>query len=387
VTARRAPAGGGADGDEFFDRFRTAIGRLPTGLIRPGPPAAPEDLVRAEAALGRPLPPEYASFLRSFDGADLFHETVRIAGVGSGVPRALAGLAQDYPGELVFAEAQAGDLFTLDARGRVLRRDVGADERAVAGSSFRRWLDATLAREQMLYGPDGEYLEDLFDPSGSELLPKIALRQAERGLHADPGAADVAHARGLALLRLGRREEANEAFRRAAELDPESPWPSFDLGRTAMALGRPTEALEAFRRAAEAERGPDGARLYAWAARAAAAGGDRAASEALRAQALARDPALVEQLRRAARAAADEGDPEAESEAALLLEVIEPGASGLVAVRRLPVLRGSGPGEPPAGPRPAISGREPPPPRRAPPRRPGRAARRRPGGPNPARSR
>ncbi len=228
MSGRRSGPGQTSAAGGFFDRFRTAIGRLPSGLIRTGPPAPAEALAQAEASLGRPLPEIYASFLRSFDGADLFHENVLVAGVGPGAPRQLVELPQTFPNELVFAEALSGELFALDARGRVLRRDVGADERALAGSSFERWLDATVAREQVLYGPDGEYLPDLTDPSGTELLPQVALRQAERALRADPGAADAEHARGSALLRLGKPETAVEAFRRAAELDVESPWPAFE---------------------------------------------------------------------------------------------------------------------------------------------------------------
>ena len=227
MAHRRRPAAREAG---FFDRFRSAIARLPAGLIRARPPAAPEDIARAEAKLGRALPATYASFLRSFDGADLFHETVVIAGVGRAAPRLLTALAQDRPGELVFAEALWGDRYALDADERVLRYDAGADERALAGSSFDRWLDATVAREQILFGPDGEYAPDVFDPSGQEVTPAIALRQAERALKIDPGAADVEHARGIALVRLGRQDAALAAFRAASELDAENPWPLFDSG-------------------------------------------------------------------------------------------------------------------------------------------------------------
>src|SRR4029079_1550631 len=117
------------------------------GLIRPAPPASADDIARAEAALGQSLPSEYASFLRSFDGADLFHETIVIAGVGATAPRALAELNEPdedtpprRPGEVVFAEAVAGDRFALDGRGRVVRLREGSEERVLAGSTFGLWL-------------------------------------------------------------------------------------------------------------------------------------------------------------------------------------------------------------------------------------------------------
>ena len=105
-----------------------------------------------------------------------------IAGLGPTAALRLADLPQDRAGELVFAVGAAGERYALDGEGRVVRTDAGADERALAGSSFARWLDATVAREQVLYGPDGEYAPDVFDPSGEEVTPLVALRQAERAL-------------------------------------------------------------------------------------------------------------------------------------------------------------------------------------------------------------
>jgi hypothetical protein len=329
--ARRRHGAGGA-GAAFFDRFRSAAARLPAGLIRVHPPATPQEIARVEARLGRPLPEAYASFLGSFDGADLFHESVVIAGVGAGAPRSLLALEQDRPGELVFAEALWGDRFSLDGAGRVLRHDPGAEERALAGTSFDRWLDATVAREQVLFGPDGEYAPDVFDPAGQEIVPTIALRQAERALKLDPGAADLEHARGLALARLGRRQAALEAFRAAAQLDAENPWPWFDAGRTALALRKPADALSAFRRAAQAAGdAPTAARLLAWAVRAAADAGDETAAAKLRAEAVAKDRTLIDGLARAAGDAEDE----AREEAIALLAAVAPGTA---VPRRLPVV-------------------------------------------------
>jgi hypothetical protein len=364
----------GRTADQFFDRFRNAMARLPAGLLRVGPPATPADVARAEKALGRALPAAYASFLLSFDGADLFHEAITIAGVGAGAFRPLTELRQQRPDELVFAEAVSGDTFALDAQGRVLRYDEGAEERALAGSDFVAWLVATVAREQLLFGPDGEYAPDVFDPEAEEILPQIALRQAERALKADPGSADAEHARGLALAHLGRAHEAETALARAAELFPENPWPWFNLGRTALANGQNRTALTGFLRAAAAQPGRAGALFLAWAARAALADGEREESARLRAEALARDSALKESLHRAADAATAEGDQAAIAEAVALLEAVAPGASPR---RRLPVIMTDAPvREPDARP-----------PRRAPPPRPRRAAPRRSGGSRSGRSR
>ncbi|HTB60289.1 MAG TPA: tetratricopeptide repeat protein [Polyangia bacterium] len=335
----------------FFDHFRGALARLPAGLIRVMPPASGDELAGAAAAVGRALPDVYTAFLQSFDGADLFHETVLIAGLGPTAALRLTELPQDRADELVFAVGAAGERYALDGEGRVVRTDAGADERALAGSSFARWLDATVAREQVLYGPDGEYAPDVFDPSGEEVTPLVALRQAERALKQDPGAAGAAHARGLALRRLGRGAAAVQAFTEATALDPENPWPWFDLGRAALDDGQNARAVEAFARAAELDAGPEGGRLLAWAARAARAAGAGAEADRLRAAALGRDAGLVESLRRAVDAAAADQDLEAEAEAAALLAAIAPGQT-VVARRRLPIVTElAAPPPPPARPR------------------------------------
>jgi tetratricopeptide (TPR) repeat protein len=346
----------------FFDHFRAVMARLPAGLIRAMPPAPAEVLRAAETALGRPLPDGYRAFLQSFDGADLFHETILVAGVDAGAPARLADLPQESAGELSFAVAAAGERYALDDAGRVIRYDAGAEERAVAGTSFARWLDATVAREQVLYGPDGEYAPDAFDPSGEEVTPLVALRQAERAQKQDPGAAGWAYARGLALRRLGRARAAALALGEATDLDPDNPWAWFDLGRAALDDAQSARAVAAFQRAAELDPGPEGGRLLAWAARAA---GESPEAAALREAALVRDPGLVESLRRAVDAAAADEDPEAEAEAAALLGAIAPDAPRTPR-RRLPVVRELDAREPDARTPPPA--RPPRPPRAAPPR-------------------
>src|SRR5258706_11527640 len=131
----------------------------------------------------------------------------------------------------------------------------GSDERAVAGSTFERWLDGTVARERLLYGPDGEFLDDVFEDDGEELRPVIALRQAERALKLDPGAAEAHHERGVALRRLGRAADALDALAEATALDVANPWPPFDLARAALDAREPARPLAAFRAAAANEAG------------------------------------------------------------------------------------------------------------------------------------
>jgi tetratricopeptide (TPR) repeat protein len=345
----------------FFERFREAVARLPAGLLRPGPAADALAVEAAARALGRPLPDDYASFLRSFDGADLFHESVVIAGVGAQSPLRLPDLNPQSPApEVAFAETAAGDRFVFAEKpGAVYRVRAGSEERVLAGSDFTRWLDATVAREQILYGADGEFAPEVFEDDGEEIQPRIALRQAERALRVDAGSAEAHCDRGIALRRLGRLDEAADAFARAAELDTGNPWPWFDLGRAALPHD-PRRAADAFRRAAEAEGGPSGARMLAWAAHAAALANDDAAAAEARAAALARQPGLLEDLRRAVATAVEEQDPEAAQQAALLVEAIAPTAP----VRRLPLAK-----EPPAR---AVTER---PARRPPPARPPRPRR------------
>ncbi len=329
MTRRRGPAPAGVD--PFFYYDRGALARLPAGLLRVGPPAEAADLARVEAELGGPLPPDYAAFLRSFDGADLFHETVLVAGVGPDAPLSLLELSEtDAPASaaapLIFATGAADERYGLRPDGKVVRQDAGSDEQAVAGSGFAAWLDATVAAHQVLYGPDGEYAPDVFDPSGEDVTPLIALRQAERALKQDPGAAGWAHAEGLALNRLGRARAAVDAFERAAALDPDNPWVWFDLGRAGLEADQPARAADAFEKAASLEPGPGGAMLLAWAARARAAQGAADERGSLAQAALRRDPGVVAALVRAVDSAAAEGDDEARAEAAALLAAVDPGA-------------------------------------------------------------
>jgi hypothetical protein len=319
----------------YFDDFRAAIAELPDGLIRAGDPASRAELDAAERALtttlGRGLGAELTAFLTSWNGADLFHELLVVFGVGDRPERSLERenlrprAAPIGPGDLAIAETASGDLMVLrQERVRRLRGPSasGWDETWLSGSSFHAWLRAVIARDRLLYDRDGEFKDDVFDPDG-EVLPTIAVRQAERGLRQDPGSSELEHERGVALRRLGRIGEAAEAFARAADLDPGNPWPWFDLGRARLLADEPAAAVAAFQSAAAAST-EDAARLWTWSAHAARTTGDEAARAHAAAHALARDPDIRAALARAAEAARDEGDEDAYSSADALVQAFEP---------------------------------------------------------------
>ena len=245
----------------FFDRFRSAIARLPAGLIRAPPPAAPEDIARAEAALGRPLPDATRRSCARSTARICSTRACSIAGVGADAPRAADRARPGSPGR---AGVRRG------AVGRSLRASTApgaccATTRAPTSARWRaRRSNAGSTRpsrgSRSCSGPTANTRPRSSIPRGRRSFPTIALRQAERALKVDPGAADAEHARGLALARLGRREAALAAFARARpRWIADNPWPWFDLGRTALALDEPAVALPAFRRGRDRrQRGADG---------------------------------------------------------------------------------------------------------------------------------
>src|SRR5262245_19418473 len=100
----------------FFERFRSEIARYADGVHRLGDPAP------ASAVTG--LPDELASFLRSWNGADLFVDAVELF-PAEGIRRA-DGLVQ-------FGRA-GDDCLALDPGGRVLRVEEDTGEALVEGT-------------------------------------------------------------------------------------------------------------------------------------------------------------------------------------------------------------------------------------------------------------
>jgi hypothetical protein len=359
LSSRSSPSG-----QLYFEELRTAEARLPAGLVRLGPPASDTDLESVQAQLGRRLPRSLVDLLRSFDGADLFHESVVLCGVGGQAARSLivantgAPPPRLHPEELIIGETPTGELFVLEPDDpdaaddpRVFRLSPDADERWLVGSSLARWLASTLAHEQLLYGSDGEFLLDAFEEDGEELTPDFAVRQAERALKKDQQSALYHYELGLAHRRLGRHQLARASFAAAAALDPPNPWPWFDLGRSERQLGQMRQAAAAFECAAEASSGGERGRFLVWSARSMFEAGDRATADKLLEEARLSAPGLGDELTRAAQAAASEAaedlDRQAREDVEELAALV---VHGLPTRRKLPVLREAP--APPPRPRP-----------------------------------
>ncbi|HEX5632807.1 MAG TPA: hypothetical protein VFX50_06240, partial [Gemmatimonadales bacterium] len=75
--ARKRAAGAVAKAVEegFFLDFRRELARYAEGVHWLGEPATQAEVDAAVAAVPVPLPAELRSFLRSWNGAELFHET------------------------------------------------------------------------------------------------------------------------------------------------------------------------------------------------------------------------------------------------------------------------------------------------------------------------
>ena len=192
-----------------------------------------------------------------------------------------------HPEELVIGETPTGDLFVLEPatprccdEPRVFRLSPDADERWLVGSSLPRWLAATVAHEQLLYGPDGEFLLEAFEEDGEELTPGYALRQAERALKKDEGSALYHYELGAGPPPAGPPAAGPGGVRRGGGPGSRpTPGPGSTSGRSERALGQMRQAAAAFECAAEASSGGQRGRFLAWSARSFFEAGDRTMAE------------------------------------------------------------------------------------------------------------
>jgi hypothetical protein len=302
----------------FFEPVRIELERYDDGVHEVPPGASAGAVGEVERRLGT-LPEEYASFLRSYDGLGLFHDTFTVAGV-----EALARADDDT---LWIGETPEGRV-VLDPAGRVYEVHESGD-RVLAGTTLERWLTALLKREALLIGRDGEW-RDVFGNDGA-LVPEVRTKRAKVGQKVDPAAA-AWHLEAAELgYELGRAAEGDRELRRALEADPEAA-EAWELLAGRHERDRQfAEAAHAFERAAEATRATG------------AAGADDRVRRALRfakgarvarlarldvewarakASALVDDPDAPGRLSRAARARTDAGDAEGAAHLAELAAAI-----------------------------------------------------------------
>ena len=293
---------------QFFERFRAELARYAEGVHNLGPPARADEV--------RGVPDELASFLRSWNGGELFVDAVSL--------RPADGLERE--GELlVFGESAGGDRLALDAAGRVVRLEEDTGELLVEGSGFARWLEAYVVGEGVVYDREGEFREDVFDDSGEELLPEAAERRERKILKLDPGAPAPAWRLAKALARLGKPDKAARVLEELVARAPDFAWAWFDLGRLQRDAFRLEEAEAAFARAAADDGYEHAAYFAAHAARTAAARGDEAARARHAARALALDPSLPNAQRAAAELLLEEERTDEALEAAELARALRPG--------------------------------------------------------------
>src|SRR5687767_9197 len=164
---------------------------------------------------------------------------------------------------LVFGHTSTGDRLALDAKGRVLRIEEDTGETLVEGTSFAKWIEAVVAADGVLYDREGEFREDVFDEAGEEMRPELVEKRERKALKIDPLAPAPAWRLAKALEKTGRPKKALDLLMTVVETDPSFGWAWFDLGRMLRSSGKLEQAEEAFSRAAEADPDYDHAGYFA----------------------------------------------------------------------------------------------------------------------------
>jgi tetratricopeptide (TPR) repeat protein len=292
-SSKKKPAGA----RQFFDRFREEVAGYAEGVHRLGEPAPAEALADVPDV-------ELRDFLASWDGAELFIDAYTI--------RPAAALEREGD-TLWFGETSLGDSLGLELAhgGRIVKLEEDTGEVLVEGSSFARWLEATVVADGVLYDREGEWLEDVFDDERDELAPAASSKREKKALKIDPAAPAPAWRLARAQERSGDAAAARATLEGLVVREAAFAWAWFDLGRLRRNDGDLAAAETAFSSAAEAGARQE-SELAGWfaahAARVAADRRDEPARAAHAARALALDPEVARAQRRAAQARVDEGE-------------------------------------------------------------------------------
>jgi tetratricopeptide (TPR) repeat protein len=307
VSSSKRKAGDGARA--FFDRFREAVAEYAEGVHRLGAPAP-------AAALAQVADAELRDVLASWNGAELFIDAYSIFA---------AGEAETDDQVTWFGATALGDRLGL-ADGLVVRLEEDTGELLVEGTSFARWLDATVVADGVYYDREGEWLDDVFDDDG-EVAPAASQKREKKAHKIDPGAPAPAWRLAKAQARSGDAGGARKTLEALVEETRDFAWAWFDLGRLRHGSGEVAAAEAAFATAADAGAA-QGSELAGWfaahAARMAAERKDEAARARHTERALALDPEVARAQRRAAAARFDEGNVDEARELAALAAALLP---------------------------------------------------------------
>lgn len=230
----------------FFESLRTAVGRYSAGVHLLGAPADSATLDAAESRLGSPLPTGHREFLRSFNGAALFHESLLLFSAAE-IERVRVG---ERPWHLKIGETPDGALYTpLGGDGRIYLVDEEAPDPLLTGTSTESWLDATLAREGLLFDREGEF-RDVFVEDGLSL--PVRRKRVQLGRRHDSNAALYILEQAELAHEEGDLAAAVAALRQAVACDPLA-GPAWEMLATlCLDNGDAAEGAQAALRAAEA---------------------------------------------------------------------------------------------------------------------------------------
>jgi len=289
-VARKRRKDDRGDGPSGFDRVFAALDAAPAGL---------HDIAPAALQLPSGLPEALIELYARCDGLRLYHDSVeigpsaevdrrsRIAESGLGVlPR-----GSDQRGDRwVFGELEGEELL-IDASGRIWRNDESLDDLVCEGTRLDRWLAGLVDALAVLYDPDGEFADGVFDEDG-ELVPAVGELQLRAMLKRDPGAPGPRWRLAHALLARDEVAAGRAELEQVVADEPGFAWAWLDLAKISERLGELPGAVEEARTAAEAAAGhPQAGYFHAQLARLASRAGDEPtrAAAARRAAELAPD--------------------------------------------------------------------------------------------------
>lgn len=191
-------------------------------------------------------PTSYVRLLHFHNGLSLFHEQISVFPVGApGWGAELASFRQI--GEIT------GMPLWLGADGGLYQIDAEEQDPLRVGSDIDHLLDAWIARERLLFGPEGEF-RDVFDEEGT-LSPAVRRKRIQVGQKKDPGATLYWLEEAEFFYEDGDVEQAQAILRQAVLQDPQAALCLDLLGAFAQQQGQREEAVQHYVRAAEVTLG------------------------------------------------------------------------------------------------------------------------------------